>query len=276
VSLSPVEDPDTIVDHAPTVCSGVWRGSAPRSPCQGVPAAGGGSAASASVGGRASPAPAAVPWMPPRHHCLRTGRSDRARVLRAERDRAGGVSADLPAHPRGQDRVAAGGPAGVAGVFTLSLEQIKDRRPCRARRRPVHIADPLISRIVRTVHLGLLLHPPSQDRRQSKTRNLLVRLRDYQPQVLPFARDLAAPFTDNQAERDPRMITAQLKITGGWRTEHGARAGLRVRGYISAARLDIITALSDAGTGNPCLPTPIEITWRSTTCSCDERVFGPR
>ncbi|WP_439379136.1 IS66 family transposase [Amycolatopsis lexingtonensis] len=79
----------------------------------------------------------------------------------------------------------------------------------------------MISGFVRTIHLGLLLHPPSRDRKQSKTRNLLVRLRDYQHQVL-FARDLTVPFTTNQAERDLRMIKAQLKISGGWRTHHGA------------------------------------------------------
>ena len=80
---------------------------------------------------------------------------------------------------------------------------------------PAHIVDPLLSRFVRTVHLGLLLHPPDQGRKQSKTRNLLVRLRDYQHQVLLFARDLTVPFTNNQAERDLRMIKAQLKISGG-------------------------------------------------------------
>ncbi|WIY00590.1 IS66 family transposase [Amycolatopsis mongoliensis] len=128
---------------------------------------------------------------------------------------------------------------------------------------PAHIVDPLISRFVRTIHLGLLLHPPSRHRKQSKTRNLLVRLRDYQHQVLLFARDLTVPFTNNQAERDLRMIKAQLKISGGWRTQHGAQVWLRVRGYISTARkngLHIITALRDAVTGNPWLPTTIEMT----------------
>ncbi|MEV6449661.1 IS66 family transposase [Amycolatopsis sp. NPDC051716] len=127
---------------------------------------------------------------------------------------------------------------------------------------PAHILDPLISRFVRTVHLGLLLHPPDRSRKQSKTRNLLVRLRDYQHQVLLFARDLTVPFTNNQAERDLRMIKAQLKISGGWRTPHGAHAWLRVRGYISTARkngLHIITALRDAITGNPWLPTNTEM-----------------
>jgi len=117
---------------------------------------------------------------------------------------------------------------------------------------PAHIVDPLISRFVRTVNLGLLLHPPDRGRKQSKTRNLLVRLRDY----------LTVPFTNNQAERDLRMIKAQLKISGGWRTRHGAHAWLRVRGYISTARkngLHLITALHDAITGNLWLPATLEM-----------------
>jgi len=85
----------------------------------------------------------------------------------------------------------------------------------------------LISRFARTVNLGLL-HAPDWGRKQSKTRNLLVRLRDYQHHVLLFARDLTVPFTNNQAERDLRMIKAQLKISGGWRTPRGAQAWLHL------------------------------------------------
>jgi len=46
--------------------------------------------------------------------------------------------------------------------------------------------------------------PPRPGHRQSKTRNLLERLRDRDAQVLLFARDLTVPFTNNQAERDVR------------------------------------------------------------------------
>ena len=118
-------------------------------------------------------------------------------------------------------------------------------------------------RFGRIVNLGLLLHPPDRGRKQHKARNLLVRLRDYQQQVLLFARDLTVPFANNQAERDLRMTKVQLKISGGWRTPHAAHAWLRVRGYISTARkhgLQVITALRDAIAGNPWLPTTIEIT----------------
>jgi len=61
---------------------------------------------------------------------------------------------------------------------------------------------------------------------------------------------------------------------GHWRT----RAWLHVRGYISPARkkgLRLITALRDDITGNPWLPTTIEMT-RTATRSSDEPVFDDR
>ncbi|WP_199749247.1 IS66 family transposase, partial [Amycolatopsis sp. WAC 01376] len=126
---------------------------------------------------------------------------------------------------------------------------------------PPSIADPLLSRFIRTVNVGLFLHPPEKGH-QSKPRRLLVRLRDYQHDVLRFAHDLTVPFTNNQAERDLRMIKAQMKISGGWRTRHGAHTWLRVRAYISTLRknhIHILTGLRDAITGNPWLPTNIKI-----------------
>lgn len=105
---------------------------------------------------------------------------------------------------------------------------------------------------------GLSEHPERPGRKQSKTRNLLVRLHARDEQVLRFARDLTVPFTNNQAERDLRPIKTQMKISGCARSEHHARAWLRVRGYISTARkngINTITALHDAITGNPYAPT---------------------
>jgi hypothetical protein len=79
---------------------------------------------------------------------------------------------------------------------------------------------------------GLATHPPAAGRKQTKTRNLLVRLRDRDQQVLLFARDLTVPFTNNQAERDRRPAKTQLKISGCHGSETGARAWIRLRGYI--------------------------------------------
>jgi hypothetical protein len=75
--------------------------------------------------------------------------------------------------------------------------------------------------------------------------------------VLRFARDLAAPFTNNQAERDLRRAKTQIKISGCHRSSSAASAWLRVRGYISTLRehgTNVLTALGDAITGNPWKP----------------------
>jgi transposase len=47
--------------------------------------------------------------------------------------------------------------------------------------------------------------------------------------VLRFASDLRVPFDNNQAEREVRMVKLQKKISGGWRSESGARAFLAIR-----------------------------------------------
>ncbi|MFD8501111.1 IS66 family transposase [Amycolatopsis sp. NPDC059657] len=121
------------------------------------------------------------------------------------------------------------------------------------RRYDGHIADGL--RLHPRNHTG---HPKGGRPRQSTSRALLERLRKYRDDVLRFAFDLTVPFTNNQAERDIRMTKTQLKISGGWRTTTGATTWLTVRSYISTVRkngINTLTALRDALTGNPWLPT---------------------
>jgi hypothetical protein len=122
---------------------------------------------------------------------------------------------------------------------------------------PPEVADPLHDRWRHAILCGLATHRPAAGRKQTPTRNLLVRLHDRDEQVLRFARDLTVPFTNNQAERDLRPAKTQLKISGCHRSETGARAWLRVRGYISTVRKhgdDVLAALREAITGNPWSP----------------------
>lgn len=107
------------------------------------------------------------------------------------------------------------------------------------------------------VLVGLVEHPRTDGRKQSKARNLLERLRDREAEILRFTDDLAVPFTNNGSERDLRPVKTQLKISGGHRSSTGAANWLRVRGYISTVRKqgdDVLTALRDAITGNPWTP----------------------
>ncbi len=122
---------------------------------------------------------------------------------------------------------------------------------------PPETLDPLLHRWRHAILCGLATHPRRPGRKQSKTRNLLERLRGRDEQVLRFARDLRVPFTNNQAERDLRPVKTQIKISGCHRSESGARAWLRVRGYISTARknrINVLDAIRDATTGNPWTP----------------------
>jgi transposase len=77
--------------------------------------------------------------------------------------------------------------------------------------------------------------------------NLLIRLRDYEADVLRFITDFDVPFTNNEAEQVLRMMKARMKISGCFRTLAGARVFAKIRSLISTARkhgLGILHALS--------------------------------
>jgi hypothetical protein len=96
---------------------------------------------------------------------------------------------------------------------------------------PPEIAKFYLTLFNHAIAVGLSVHPRAPGREQTKTRNLLERLRERAEEVLRFAHDLRVPFTNNQAERDLRPAKTQLKISGCHRSTTGATAWLRVRGY---------------------------------------------
>jgi transposase len=94
-------------------------------------------------------------------------------------------------------------------------------------------------------------------KKQTKTRNLVERLRDYRAAVLAFMYDFRVAFTNNQAERDLRMAKVKQKISGTFRSQAGAEMFCRIRGYISTARkntLSAFDAIAHAFLGDPFIP----------------------
>jgi transposase len=66
--------------------------------------------------------------------------------------------------------------------------------------------------------------------------NLLRRLETRKEDVLRFLVDPAVPFTNNEAERDGRMMKLRQKISGGFRSEEGARDFASIRSLIATAK----------------------------------------
>jgi transposase len=75
-----------------------------------------------------------------------------------------------------------------------------------------------------------------EKRAQSKTRNLLERLRECEAETLRFLDDEDVPFTNNRGENDLRMTKVQQKISGCFRSMEGAKVFCRVRSYLSTCR----------------------------------------
>lgn len=79
--------------------------------------------------------------------------------------------------------------------------------------------------------------PGKRGRKKRRTgHNLALRLREHKEGTLRFLADPDVPFTNNEAERDLRMMKLRQKISGGFRSQQGAEDFAILRSLITTAR----------------------------------------
>jgi len=107
-----------------------------------------------------------------------------------------------------------------------------------------HKVQELIEEYDRLIMQGELENPPPLKEegkrgkpKKTKGGNLVERMKKHKDEILRFLTTGGdIPFTNNQAERDIRMMKVQQKISGTFRTEDGAKQFVRIRGYVSTMR----------------------------------------
>ena len=132
-------------------------------------------------------------------------------------------------------------------VLLNSANQLKSAAQGRGETElPASVHHAILTKYMAILTEGLVFHEPhdplarrpgARGRKAKRPgHNLLVRLRDYRDDVLRFLTDFTVPFTNNQAERDLRMMKLRMKISGTFRTLEGAQVFADIRSVISTVR----------------------------------------
>lgn len=154
--------------------------------------------------------------------------------------------------------------AGQMKALLVEIKQTVDQAKAQGQSRLHPLREcAYLGRYRRLIKIGYQANPPPPATgkrgriKQNEARNLLWRLEQHESSVLAFMHDFAVPFDNNQAERDLRMMKVKQKVSGGFRSEEGAEAFNRIRGYISTLRKQgqkVLSALQDVFSGRPLMP----------------------
>jgi transposase len=88
----------------------------------------------------------------------------------------------------------------------------------------------------RIVNLGEGENPVEEgQKKRSTARCLLDRFIKYRAEVFRFAEDFRVPFDNNQAERDIRNVKVKQKVSGGFRSDEGAKNFGKISSIIGTA-----------------------------------------
>lgn len=118
----------------------------------------------------------------------------------------------------------------------------KERRPYREHYREILKEGDIESPIPTPTPTSKGVKKKSGRLKQTKERNLLDRLRDYEKEVLLFMEERDVPFTNNPGENDIRMAKVQQKISGCFKSFEGALIFCRVRSFLLTAQKHGVTA----------------------------------
>ena len=133
----------------------------------------------------------------------------------------------------------------MIGLLLEGNQAVEHAKKAGKKRLAAGVPQGYVSRYETIITFGMKANPPpirpeGCSRRgrlkRSKARNLLERLAERKKETLRHLYDFRVPFTNNQAERDIRMMRVQQKVSGAFRSDAGALAFCRIRSYISTMR----------------------------------------
>jgi transposase len=141
-------------------------------------------------------------------------------------------------------------------LLTDCCAQVNKSKTGKLSKRRYHQTMTQYAEIIKTAETETPLNTDKPKRgktKQTKSRNLLERFKEYPDEIMRFAAESLVPFTNNQAERDIRMVKLHGKISGCFRTFNGAQVFCRIRSFISTCKKNEISpfiALRELFDGN--------------------------